>query len=123
MSNTYRALSTAAEAAFSVGVFEADFTPTEEKDWLDSGLLELVPRTYRVLSDNFELPKDNTFVATMLVEPEAMLIAAGHIERVDEQDEEPEGEEDEASDDESDDEEPEGEPEEAVADEPTKDEE
>lgn len=109
MSNTYRALTPAAQAAFSVGVFEAEFTPSEEKDWLDSGLLELVPRTYRVLSDNFEVPKDELFERAYLKEPESALIGAGHIERVDEPEEPTEDEPAEA------------EPEvEAVAEEPTK---
>jgi len=96
MTNLYRALTPAAEAAFSDGVFEADFTSSQERDWLDSGLLELVPRRYRVLSDNYELPKDNTFVATMLVEIEQALVGAGHIERVD--DEPSEEDEDEPED-------------------------
>ncbi|HEU4543465.1 MAG TPA: hypothetical protein VFR23_20200 [Jiangellaceae bacterium] len=119
--NTYRALTPQAVAMFEEGVFEAEFTPAQERDWLDSGLLELVPRRYRVLSDNYELPKDNTFVATMLVEIEAMLTDAGHIERVDDEPEEAEQDE-EPDDDEPDDVEPEEEPE-AVADEPTKEEE
>jgi hypothetical protein len=82
MTNTYRALSAAAEAAFDVGVFEAEFAPAEEKDWLDSGLLELVPRTYRALSDNYQVTQGETFDATYLVENEAALIQGGHIERV-----------------------------------------
>jgi hypothetical protein len=53
MTNTYKATSPAAVAAFEDGVFERDFTPTEEQDVLNSGLLELVPRKYRVLSNNF----------------------------------------------------------------------
>lgn len=82
--NTYRALSRAAEAAFSVGVFEREFTPTEEKDHLASGLLELVPRTYRALSNNFAAAKQgDTFEAAFLVENERALIQGGHIERVD----------------------------------------
>lgn len=84
MTNTYRALSKAAEAALSEGVFERDFTPTEEKDWLDSGLVELVPRTYRVLSNNYSAGKQgDTFDAAYLVEIEQALIAGGHLERVD----------------------------------------
>lgn len=83
MSNTYRAKTKAAEAAFSVGVFERDFTPSEEKDVLDAGLLEIVPRTYLVLSDNYAVPEGETFEAAMLIENEAALIQGGHIERVD----------------------------------------
>lgn len=83
--NTYKALTPAAEAAFSAGVFERDFTPTEERDHLDSGLLELVPRTYKVLSNNFSAGQQgDTFEAAYLVEIEQALIQGGHIERVDE---------------------------------------
>lgn len=108
---------------FAEGVFEAEFTPSEERDWLDSGHVELEPRRYRVLSENYELPKDNTFVATILVEPEAALIAAGHIERIDEEENES-AEPDETEETESDeqpDDELVNEPEEAVADEPVSD--
>jgi hypothetical protein len=80
--NTYRATTPAAVAAFSDGVFERDFTPSEEKDWLDSGVLELVPRTYLVRSDNYQVPLGQTFEAAFLVEIEAALVAGGHIERV-----------------------------------------
>ena len=83
MANTYRALTPAAVGAFDEGVFERDFTVVEEKDWLDSGLVELVPRTYRVLSANYAVPQGQTFEAAMLKENEAALIAGGHIERVD----------------------------------------
>jgi hypothetical protein len=82
MTNTYRALSAAAEAAFDVGVFEAEFAPAKEADWLDSGLLELVPRTYRALSDNYEVAQGETFERAFLIENEAALIQGGHIERV-----------------------------------------
>lgn len=81
--NTYKALSKAAEAAFSVGVFEREFSPTEERDWLASGLLELVPRPYLVLSGNYERPQGDEFEAAFPVELEQALIQGGHIERVD----------------------------------------
>lgn len=80
--NTYKALSKAAEAAFAPGVFEREFTPTEERDWLASGLVEIVPRAYRVLSDNYERPQGEVFDAAFLVELEAALISGSHIERV-----------------------------------------
>ena len=84
MTNTYKATSPAAVAAFADGVFERDFTPSEEKDWLDSGLLELAPRTYRVLSNNYDAGKQGDVVElTLLKENEAGLIWGGHIERVD----------------------------------------
>lgn len=86
--NTYRATTKAAEAAFSVGEFEHEFaTPTEEADWVNSGLLEIVPSTYRVLTDTAVhgvkgTDKDPTFEAALPMETEAALIAGGHIERV-----------------------------------------
>lgn len=83
MTNTYRALTQAGQAAFDTGVFERDFTPVEERDWLANGVLELVPRTYRVLSDNYELPKGETFEAALPIEVERAQIEGGHIERVD----------------------------------------
>jgi hypothetical protein len=82
--NTYKATSPAAVAAFADGVFERDFTATEERDWLASGLLELVPRTYKVLSNNFNAAEQGeTFEGSFPVELEAALIQGGHIERVD----------------------------------------
>lgn len=84
MANTYRAKSPAAEAAFAAGVFEDEFTPSEEQDWVNSGLLEIVPRTYRVLSNNYVGGKQGeTFDAALLIDHETALIAGGHIERVD----------------------------------------
>lgn len=82
--NTYKALTPAAVAAFEDGVFERDFTPTEERDWLDSGVLEIVPRTYKVLSNNFSAGQQGEDIqAAYLVELEQALIQGGHIERVD----------------------------------------
>jgi hypothetical protein len=83
MTNTYRALTPAAVAAYADGVFERDFTPSEEQDVLKSGLLELVPRRYRVLSNNFAAGKQESEIeAAYPVEIEQALIQGGHIERV-----------------------------------------
>jgi hypothetical protein len=65
-----------------VGVFEREFSLAEEADWLGSGLLELVPRAYRALSNNYQVTQGETFDAAFLVENEAALIQGGHIERV-----------------------------------------
>ena len=82
--NTYKATSPAAVAAFADGVFEREFTVTEEKDWLDAGLLELVPRTYRVLSNNYAAGEQGELVElALLKEHEQALIQGTHIERVD----------------------------------------
>lgn len=82
--NTYEATSPAAVAAFADGVFERDFSPAEEQDWLGSGLLEIVPRTYRVLSNNYEAGEQGALVElALLKEQEQALISGGHIERVD----------------------------------------
>jgi hypothetical protein len=84
MSNTYKATSPAAVAAYADGVFERDFSPTEERDVLASGLLELVPRGYRVLSNNYEAGEQGATVElALLKEHEQSLIQGGHIERVD----------------------------------------
>ena len=87
MGNTYRALTEAARAAFFVGVFEHDFTIADEADWLAKGVIEIVPRRYRVLVDNAVYgvtcnDADPTFEAALLKENEAALIGGGHIERV-----------------------------------------
>lgn len=83
MANTYKALSPAAVAMFDEGVFEREFSPSEERDWLASGLIELVPRKYLVLSNNYAgAPQGETFDGALLVEQEAALIQGGHIERV-----------------------------------------
>lgn len=80
--NRYRAKTPAAVAAFGDGVVELDLSPTQEQDWLHVGALELVPRTYRALSDNYEVPQGETFERAYVIENEAALIAGGHIERV-----------------------------------------
>jgi hypothetical protein len=69
--------------------FDKEFTVEEERENLSSGLLEIVPRKYRVIGDSevFEIKAtadDPTFEAAFPIENEAALIQAGHIERVDE---------------------------------------
>lgn len=80
--NTYRPVSARAKALNPDGDFEAEFTPIEEQDYLDAGHLEIVPRDYEVLSNNFSAGKQGDVVSLALrVEQEAALIAGGHIER------------------------------------------
>jgi hypothetical protein len=84
MTNTYKALSDVGEHYFGKGVVEADLSPAEEQDALGGGHLEIVPRKYRVLSDNYEAGKQGDVVdLALLVEHESALLQGGHIERVD----------------------------------------
>lgn len=84
MSNTYRAVSEYGKAVYPAGVFDHEFTATEEKDALDGGHLELVPRKYRVQSNNYAAGKQGDEVSlALVVEHEAILIAGGHLARVD----------------------------------------
>jgi hypothetical protein len=84
MTNTYRAVSERAKALHDPAEFEAEFTPADERDQLDAGHLEIVPRPYKVLSNNFSAGKqDDTVDLALPVEQEAALIQGGHIERVD----------------------------------------
>jgi hypothetical protein len=87
MTNTYRATTKAAEAVYGEGTFERDFNPWEEKTALDSGLIEIVPRVYRVVGDSrvFETATGETFEAGLPVEAEAALITGGHIRRVEDE--------------------------------------
>jgi hypothetical protein len=81
--NTYRAVSDRALALHGKDVFEAEFTPTEEQDQLTGGHLEIVPRAYKVLSNNYSAGKQGDVVDLALpVETESALISGGHIERV-----------------------------------------
>ena len=86
--NTYLAKTKAAEQAFQTGEFEHEFTAEEEQNWVSSGLVEIVPRTYRVLVDGpvhgvKGTDPDPTFEAALLIEQENALTINRHIERVD----------------------------------------
>lgn len=90
MTNTYRALSVLAKSEHGDGVVELELSVMEERDALDSGHLELVPRKYRVLSGNYQAGKQGDVVElALLKENESALIQGGHIERVDEPTPEP----------------------------------
>lgn len=78
----YRATSDYGSALYGEEPFEHDFTVTEERDLVASGHVEVIARTYRVLSDNFVAGKQGALIeAAYLSENEAALIAGGHIER------------------------------------------
>lgn len=84
MTNTYKAVSAYGQAHFGDDVFDGDFDATEEKDLLDAGHVVIVPRKYKVLSNNFSGgPQGGDYTAGLLKDVEAALIAGGHIERVD----------------------------------------
>jgi hypothetical protein len=82
MSNTYKPLSEFGEHHFGADEFEADFTAAEERDWVDGKHVELVPRRYKVLSDNYTGGEQGELIeAALPVEIEAALISGGHLER------------------------------------------
>jgi hypothetical protein len=84
MSNTYRAVSERAKALHEEPVFEAELTAAEEADQLEAGHLEIVPRSYKVLSNNFSAGKQGaTVTLALLVEQESALVEGGHIKRND----------------------------------------
>ena len=84
MTNTYRALTPQAEGVYAAGVFEHDFTPEAEQDAINAGLVEIVPRKYKVLSNNFEAGEQGTEIeGAYPVEIEKAYLSGGHLERID----------------------------------------
>lgn len=88
--NRYRVLLpllvSTAEGSYAQGEeFENEFTEDEETANLANGLLEIVPRTYKVIGGSrvHETDPGDTFEMGLPIGPEALLIAGGHIERVD----------------------------------------
>jgi len=86
MTNQYRATSTAARAAYGPDVVELDLAADHEGDVLGSGVLQLEPRPYRVLVDNYSVdgvpvPEGAVIEATYRREIEESLLAGGVIER------------------------------------------
>lgn len=83
MTNTYKATSVVGEHYFGEGVSDLDLSVTEEQDAISGGHLVIVPRKYRVLSDNYMAGKQGAVVELALPkENEAGLIQGGHLERV-----------------------------------------
>jgi hypothetical protein len=83
VTNTYLPISERAKTLLGENVVDLDLTATEEKDQLDAGHLQIVPRAYKVLSNNFSAAEQGkSFEAAYPVETEAALIQGGHIERV-----------------------------------------
>lgn len=88
MPNTYRPVSDRAKALHGDKPFEADLTPADERDQLDGGHLEIVPRPYRVLVNNFTdkgaaVEQGSTVDLAFPVEVEGALLAGGILERSD----------------------------------------
>ena len=82
MPNTYRPVSDRAKALHGDDVLELDLDAVAERDELDAGHLEIVPRPYKVLVNNFESGKQGSTVDLALpVDNEAALLAGGVLER------------------------------------------
>lgn len=84
MTNTYKAVSEYGRAIFGEHVFDGDFDAGEEKDLVGAGHLEIEPRKYRILSDNFsggEMGSD--VMAAYPMEIEAALLQGNHLRRAD----------------------------------------
>jgi hypothetical protein len=74
-----------ADASYTQGEeFEHEFTEEEETANLASGLLEIVPRKYKVIggSEVHETQPGEEFERALPLGQEALLIEGGHIERV-----------------------------------------
>ena len=85
MTNTYRAVSEYGKATYGDDAVDLDLSVMDEKDALDGGHLEIVPRRYMVLSDNFSGgPQGGEYMGALRKENEAALIQGGHIKRADE---------------------------------------
>lgn len=80
-SNQYRASGPWA-AKHGDEVLDLELGVAEEADLLARGELEIVPRQYRVLSENYQVPQGEVFEGAFPIETEAALINGGHIERV-----------------------------------------
>ncbi len=81
---TYRPVSERAKALHGEDVFEAELSVVAERDLVRSRHLEIEPRLYRILSDNYEAGEQGETVSLALpIENEAALIQGGHIERAD----------------------------------------
>lgn len=82
MGNSYRAISERATALYGEDAFEADLSAPDEADQIAAGHLAIVPRAYKVLSNNYSAGKQGSVVElALLVEQETALIQGGHIQR------------------------------------------
>lgn len=84
MPNTYLPVSDRAQAIHGDNPFEADYSAADERDQIDGGHLEIVPRPYRVLVNNFAEGKQGDTVSLALpVETEKALLEGKILERAD----------------------------------------
>jgi hypothetical protein len=84
----YRATSEKAAAVYEEGEFDRpDWTVEQENDALASGLVEIVPRTYRVATDTRVNGQGfgETFEAAYRLEQEKHLVDGGFITPVDDE--------------------------------------
>lgn len=84
MTNTYKATSAVGEHYYGEGVSEQDLSTEAERDAIVGGHLAIVPRKYKVLSDNYTAGEQGAVVELALLrENEAALVQGGHLVRVD----------------------------------------
>lgn len=86
MSNIYSPVSERAKALFGEKDFEADYSAVEEQDQLAGGHLEIVPRPYKVLVNNFTkngepVDQGSTVDLALPVDNEKALLEGGILER------------------------------------------
>lgn len=83
MANTYRTLTELGVHLYGEGVNDLELSVLDEKDALDNGHLELVPRKYKVTSTNYSGgKKDDEVTLALRAEVESALMAGSHLARV-----------------------------------------
>jgi len=84
MTNTYHPVSDRAKALYGTDDVDLDLTAPDERDQLDGGHLEVVPRPYKVLVNNYEAGGQGSTVDLALhVDQESALVSGGILERAD----------------------------------------
>jgi len=71
------------EGSYSQGdEFEADLDAVDEQEKLQSGLLELLPQTYKVVGTStvYDTPPGETFTRALTLGQEQLLVEGGHLE-------------------------------------------
>ena len=83
MSNIYRPVSDRAKAQYGSDDVERDLSAADESDMLAAGHLEIVPRPYKILVNNYEAgDQGDTVDLALRVDQEAALVSGGILERV-----------------------------------------